>query len=76
MLLSGGDDYRIKIWDTANFACIRVLEAHIGYISALCWIGSDKFASGSSSGEIFIWSLDDIRTGNIESPLLDKLNHS
>lgn len=59
LLVSGGDDQRIKIWDLKTGQLLRTLTDHQGSISALAISPNNKWlVSGSSDRSIKIWNLN------------------
>ncbi|MEW2139523.1 hypothetical protein AB0892_23565 [Streptomyces sp. NPDC005409] len=58
-VVSGGDDGRIRIWDTATGRCVRTLEGHDDDVYAIALTPDDRFLlSGSSDGTLQLWELD------------------
>jgi WD40 repeat protein len=59
-ILSGADDYLVKIWDVATGQLIRTCKGHMGYISLVA-VSPDNslFASACTMGTIRIWRLSD-----------------
>eukprot|EP00981_Chlorochromonas_danica_P005087 scaffold1034_cov175-Ochromonas_danica.AAC.13 len=59
-LLTGADDYLIKIWDVSKGLLVTTCKGHEHYISYIA-VSSDNalFASGCTRGMIRIWRLSD-----------------
>jgi F-box and WD-40 domain protein CDC4 len=56
VLMTGGKDKAIKIWDIRTGHCEQTLTAHTGGVKALRF-DSTKLVSGGSDGKIFVWDL-------------------
>jgi WD40 repeat protein len=50
-LISGSDDWTIKVWSTDTWTCERTLEGHDGKVYSLV-VHGDKLISGSSDQTI------------------------
>lgn len=62
LLISGGQDGLIKIWDVESGDCIQTLTEHTGIIWSVCvHPDGDRFATGSFDHSIKIW---DLQTGD------------
>ncbi|OYW81363.1 MAG: hypothetical protein B7Z26_05170, partial [Asticcacaulis sp. 32-58-5] len=59
-LLTGADDYLVKIWDVEKGQLIKTCKGHMGYISLVA-VSPDNslFASACTMGTIRIWRLCD-----------------
>ena len=59
-ILSGADDYLVKIWDVSTGQLIKTCKGHMGYISLVA-VSPDNslFASACTMGTIRIWRLSD-----------------
>lgn len=58
-LLSGGDDFVVKVWDMVSKECIQTLSGHEGNISSVCFLrGSKHISSSSEDGTVRMWSSD------------------
>jgi len=55
---SGSRDGQIKIWNTAQDACLHTIDAGFYGIASLQLFGADTLASGSLEGVIKLWSLE------------------
>lgn len=61
VVLSGGRDHRVALWDLDGPALIRTWSAHklpVLAVAAASGPNNDWFASGSSDGTVCLWSLD------------------
>lgn len=57
--VSGEDDGRIRMWDTATGRCVRTLEGHTEDVYGIALTPDDRFLiSGSSDGTLRLWELD------------------
>jgi WD40 repeat protein len=54
-LASGSEDNTIRLWDATAGAETARLEAHSGWVSALCVLPDGRLASGSSDHTIRLW---------------------
>ena len=65
VLVSGGDDWKVKVWRAETGEMEKEGVSTRGYIQSLSWIkGAEEdrlFASGLASGHILIWDLKDLR---------------
>lgn len=69
MLISGGAERVIRIWDVADKRCAHALEGHRGQIAVMDLDSTgDLLASGSSDGTVRIWN---VRTGKAVRVLTD-----
>ena len=59
-VITGADDYLVKIWDVNNGNLVRTCRGHMAYISIIA-VSPDNslFASSCTSGSIRIWRLSD-----------------
>lgn len=57
MIVSGSDDYMIKIWNVETGECLNTLRGHEDSVTCfeLC---DDKLMSGSWDGTIKVWDLN------------------
>jgi WD40 repeat protein len=59
MMVSGGDDRTVVIWDLTRKSKIRVLEGHIYYVRSVAWSGDGEFiASGSADTTVRVWQVN------------------
>ncbi|WP_412079458.1 WD40 repeat domain-containing protein (plasmid) [Streptomyces xanthophaeus] len=57
--VSGEDDGRIRIWDTATGRCVRTLDGHDDDVYGIALTPDDRFLlSGSLDGTLQLWELD------------------
>ncbi|MFI2778710.1 hypothetical protein [Streptomyces sp. ALB3] len=62
VVLSGGRDHRVALWDLDGPALRRMWNAHglpVLAVAAASGPNNDWFASGSSDGTVRLWSVDD-----------------
>ncbi|MFC8225525.1 hypothetical protein [Streptomyces sp. NPDC057287] len=62
VVLSGGRDHRVALWDLDGPALRRMWRAHslpVLAVAAASGPNNDWFASGSSDGTVRLWSVDD-----------------
>lgn len=59
-ILTGADDYLVKIWDANRGQLVRTCKGHLGYISLIV-VSPDNslFASACTMGTIRVWRLRD-----------------
>jgi len=59
-ILTGADDYLVKIWDVDSGVLVKTCRGHLGYITLIA-ISPDNsiFASACTLGSIRIWRLSD-----------------
>ena len=58
IVVSGGNDCTVRVWDSSLGTCIRVLEGHTDWVTCVLHVGGTGIVSGSSSdmdGCIRIW---------------------
>ena len=60
-IISGSDDYTIKIWDANTGQCLKTLEGHSLFVNSVAYSpDGTKIISGSDDNTIKIW---DANTG-------------
>ncbi|MFJ4120659.1 hypothetical protein ACIP3U_04900 [[Kitasatospora] papulosa] len=62
VVLSGGRDHRVALWDLDGPALSRMWTGHelpVLAVAAASGLNNDWFASGSSDGTVRLWSMDD-----------------
>ncbi|ORZ02494.1 WD40-repeat-containing domain protein [Syncephalastrum racemosum] len=57
LLVSGGSDGCIRVWDLCSFECIRQIAAHDNSVSCL-HANHKRILSGSTDGHVFLWSIE------------------
>ena len=58
LLASGGDDYKIILWNTESGEKLRVLTGHTGSVRSVAFSPDGKMlASGSDDSTVIIWSV-------------------
>ena len=58
LLISGGKDKIIKIWDLATHTCLRTLTGHTSWVWCLkLLLNSSHLASGSTDTCVKIWDV-------------------
>lgn len=59
LMMTGGFDSMIRVWDTNSDSCVKVIKEHKGCInSILCNPQTRFFVSASSDSNIILWSLE------------------
>ncbi|MER5784184.1 WD40 repeat domain-containing protein [Streptomyces mobaraensis] len=57
--VSGGDDGRIRVWNTTSGRCVRTLDGHTDDVYGIALTPDDRFLlSGGSDGTLRLWELD------------------
>jgi WD40 repeat protein len=58
LLVSGGADHKIIVWDVAGGRELRMLDGHTGYLNALAVSNDGKFlVSGSNDHFVKLWDV-------------------
>jgi WD40 repeat protein len=57
-ICTGGDDFKINIWNYADLSLKATLSGHTGQISSLAKLQNGYLASGSADNRIIIWDLN------------------
>jgi WD40 repeat protein len=65
VLLSGCDDFIIKLWDVSNKTIIRTFKEHTNFIYSLVWKDGIKFASSSGDETIKIWNTEEVKSTKV-----------
>jgi WD40 repeat protein len=74
-MLSGSEDGTVRVWDTANWACKKVLRGHKGAVEALSIHPSGKLAlSVGRDCTLHVWNLVKVMNprASLPSPPLDR----
>jgi WD40 repeat protein len=62
LLVSGSDDGTLRVWNTAYWTCVRVLEGHTAGICSVAFsFDGQLVASGSEDRTVRVW---DVNSGN------------
>lgn len=56
-LISGSDDYLIKVWDLESGECLKTLKGHEDSVTCFEWY-NDKLISGSWDSNIRVWDIN------------------
>ena len=57
-LVTGGDDFVVKVWDTSTNSCTQVLSGHEGNVSSVCFVaGKNVIVSGAEDGTVRMWNI-------------------
>lgn len=67
LLLTGSDDYIIRLYSVQTGACVRSLDGHVGSITCLQSLVDGRILSGSDDGNIFLWNLNSKSLGLISN---------
>jgi len=58
-LFAGGDDMKIRVWDTNTNECVGCLEGHTQKVRCLHYCTEDdKLYSGGHDGQILVWDVE------------------
>ena len=66
MLVSGSDDFTMKLWNISTMNCVKTLEGHTDYVRSVALKGDGLLASGSDDHTInltHIYTKKFIKTG-------------
>ncbi|MCJ8331843.1 MAG: hypothetical protein HRT89_18645 [Lentisphaeria bacterium] len=58
ILLSGGDDLNIFVWDLKTKKPLKKLRGHESFVTKIVRLSDTLFVSGDLSGHIILWDLD------------------
>lgn len=73
-LVSGGDDFSVRVWDYQTKACVRVLEGHTQNIAAVLYHPDlPLIISGSEDGSVRIWNANNFRSETTLNFNLDRV---
>jgi WD40 repeat protein len=62
-VVSGSDNGRVRLWDTATGAALQTLQGHTRYITSVAFSADGKqVVSGSDDSTVRLW---DIATGAV-----------
>ncbi|MCI0602538.1 DUF4062 domain-containing protein [bacterium] len=66
LIISGGWDHTVRIWETATGQCLRIFEGHTGTITSV-WITIDgrRAISQADDGTLRVW---DVEKGSVSEP--------
>lgn len=57
LLVSGGDDNSLRVWDAELKRCVRVLEGHVGEVTAIAPLRGGRLLSASTDRTLRLWTL-------------------
>lgn len=58
LMISGSDDKRVVVWDTASWKMVRAFEDHPGEVKALAVAPNGKFVvAGDSEEQVTLWEI-------------------
>ncbi|KAJ3077370.1 hypothetical protein HDU98_000020 [Podochytrium sp. JEL0797] len=73
LIISGGADGCIRIWDVASFRCLRVSNASAYPIKSISFDAKTHIVASCSAGSVFVWDLDMLALSKQMSPNLDEI---
>ena len=73
LLVSGGEDGNVDIWDRSTGKELRTLHAHDDGVTALAFVGGHMLASGAKDGTVRLWN---VRTGRLVHTFTVGLPHT
>lgn len=56
-VVSGSDDYTIKIWDTISSNCLITLRGHTSYVWLVTQLTDGTLVSASANDTLKIWDI-------------------
>ncbi|CAF3633220.1 unnamed protein product [Rotaria sordida] len=71
-LAAGSADCLIRLYNTSTSRLLKLFVGHAAPISALCFVGNDRLASGSNDGGLSVWDVSNGHRLHILSPKHDK----
>jgi WD40 repeat protein len=57
-IVSGGYDFKIKIWDVTLGKCLKILFGHSSIVSSLLVLNNNTIVSGSWDNSIKVWDIE------------------
>ena len=54
-LASASSDNKVRVWDSRDGSCLRVLAEHNYEVNSVCSFGSGRLASASDDGTVLVW---------------------
>jgi WD40 repeat protein len=77
LLASGGNDFLVRLWDTATGLHVSDLEGHTGSIYSLAFSPDGRsLASGSWDRTIKLWRVDAVPNGKREAEPVTLAGHT
>ena len=58
ILLSGGNNNLIKMWNVTSGGCLKKMSNHQGVISCILRLNSNQIISGGYDNKILIWNIN------------------
>jgi len=71
-LAAGSADCLIRLYNTSTSRLLKLFVGHGAPISALCFVGNDRLASGSNDGAVSVWDVTNGHRLHNLSPRHDK----
>jgi WD40 repeat protein len=57
LLVSGGHDHIVRVWDVLTGTCIKTLKGHTDNVMSVMWNDRGELVSCGLSGSLFLWDL-------------------
>jgi WD40 repeat protein len=54
--ISGGDDSKIKVWNSTSFSLVAIIGVHTGNVNVLQTLSNGLVVSGSSDNTVKVWN--------------------
>src|SRR5207248_6698070 len=76
-LATGGEDRTVRIWDTEKGKCLRVIQGHKSFVTALAFSpDSTRLVSGSDDKTALVWDIGGEDRPGKSLPLLTLRGHT
>eukprot|EP00947_MAST-08B_sp_MAST-8B-sp1_P000159 g159.t1 len=66
LVVTGADDYTLRLWDLTSNTCKAVLSAHTSTVQSIAWLGANRLASASADKMVRVW---DTKTSTVTAAL-------
>jgi WD40 repeat protein len=57
LLITGSDDYMVRLYSTQSGACVRALDGHTGSVTCMQSLADGRLLTGSDDGSVLLWNL-------------------